>query len=457
MEKIVAAGGSCEISESLWAHRDHGRVADAARSRTTTGATRPAQTVPIGRPIANTRIYVLDPQGEPVPVGVAGELYIAGDGVTAGYVNQPERTAERFVPEAVWSRRRIRGCIALATWCGTSPTATLNSSAGSTIRSRFAVSASSWAKSRPCWCGMRGVKQAVVSGAARRAGESRWWPTSWAPRAHDELRNYLRGQLARLHGAVGHRLNSEAAAECQRENRSPGAAEARGCAIGAKGTCLHRARRAKKWLLRSGTEVLKRDGIGVEDNFFEIGGHSLLATQIASRLREHFRIPVAGADGVRGSDHRRHWRDGWTVARREEQGLVPPPITPVPRNGPLPLSFAQERLWVLDQIEPNNPLYNIPRTLRIRGALKIAALEKALNEIVRRHESQRTTFAAKDGHPVQVIAPSLDNSPGQCTTSPVLPRVAAKKRRAALPRKKLCGLSIWSKARWCAPVCFGWR
>ncbi len=153
-------------------------------------------------------------------------------------------------------------------------------------------------------------------------------------------------------------------------------------------------------------EVLKRDGIGVEDNFFEIGGHSLLATQIASRLREHFSIPVAVrtvfecptiAELARRLDS----------ARREEQGLVPPPIQPVPRDRDLPLSFAQERLWVLDQMEPNNPLYNIPRAMRMKGALQPAALEKALNEIVRRHESQRTTFVSRDGHPVQVIASSV--------------------------------------------------
>ena len=83
------------------------------------------------------------------------------------------------------------------------------------------------------------------------------------------------------------------------------------------------------------------------------------------------------------------------------------PSQPVPTQGPLPLSFAQERLWVLDQMEPNNPLYNIPRALRLKGAVAGCGRWKGrLNEIVRRHESQRTTFAVKDGHPVQVIAPS---------------------------------------------------
>ncbi len=153
-------------------------------------------------------------------------------------------------------------------------------------------------------------------------------------------------------------------------------------------------------------EVLKRDGLGVEDNFFEIGGHSLLATQIASRLREHFKTPVP-VRAIFDSPSIAELASRMDAARREEQGMVPPPITPVPRNEDLPLSFAQERLWVLDQIEPNNPLYNIPRTLRMRGPLRVDALEGAINEIVRRHESQRTTFTVKDGNPVQIIASEL--------------------------------------------------
>src|SRR5207247_10818698 len=93
---------------------------------------------------------------------------------------------------------------------------------------------------------------------------------------------------------------------------------------------------------------------------------------------------------------------------RREPGLTQiPPITKVSRDQALPLSFAQQRLWVLDQMEPNNPLYNIPRRLRMHGALNVDALTEALNEIVRRHDSQRTTFATRNGQPVQVIAPSL--------------------------------------------------
>ncbi len=153
-------------------------------------------------------------------------------------------------------------------------------------------------------------------------------------------------------------------------------------------------------------EVLRCDRVGTQDNFFDLGGHSLLATQVISRIRRALNIDLP----------LRTLFESPTVAslaeyidtnRCEPDATQVPPITRVSRDQHLPLSFSQQRLWVLDQMEPNNPLYNIPRRLRMRGALDVDALTNALNEIVQRHESQRTTFAVQNGKPIQVIAPTL--------------------------------------------------
>jgi acyl-CoA synthetase (AMP-forming)/AMP-acid ligase II/acyl carrier protein len=151
------------------------------------------------------------------------------------------------------------------------------------------------------------------------------------------------------------------------------------------------------------SDVLRVDRVGTEDDFFELGGHSLSATQVVSRIRHnlHVDLPVRSlfeAPTVAGLARAVEQR------QRGEKGLLAPPLLPVSRNQRLPLSFAQQRLWVLDQIEPNNPLYNFPTPMRLRGTLNVAALESALNGIVARHEILRTNYDAENGQPFQVIA-----------------------------------------------------
>jgi acyl carrier protein len=150
-------------------------------------------------------------------------------------------------------------------------------------------------------------------------------------------------------------------------------------------------------------EVLRKEAVGVDDDFFALGGHSLLATRLLARvqnalgvvlpLRAVFEGPTVAELAVRVEETRR-------------AGLpVLPPVVRVDRDRPLPLSFAQERLWFLDRLEGGSAPYNIPAALRLTGALDATALERALGEIVRRHESLRTVFREVEGGAVQVIAP----------------------------------------------------
>jgi len=156
-------------------------------------------------------------------------------------------------------------------------------------------------------------------------------------------------------------------------------------------------------------EVLKIEGVGVDDNFFELGGHSLSAMQVIARVKQALKIDVplravfeaptvaAFAEKVEG-------------LQRSELGLVVPPIVAVPRGRPLALSFAQQRLWFMAQMDPGNPLYNAPRAIRMKGTLNVAAFEQALGALVQRHEVFRTTFAMVDDEPVQVIAAAAEMS-----------------------------------------------
>jgi acyl carrier protein len=143
--------------------------------------------------------------------------------------------------------------------------------------------------------------------------------------------------------------------------------------------------------------------IGIHDNFFHLGGHSLLATQVVSRLREAFQVDIPlrrifELPTVAGLTQ------SIELTRRVGHTLAAPAILPVQHDGDPPLSFAQQRLWFIDQLDPGNSVYNFPAAVRLTGPLDLAALKKSLNEIVRRHEVLRTTFVTVDGHPGQVIS-----------------------------------------------------
>jgi len=152
-------------------------------------------------------------------------------------------------------------------------------------------------------------------------------------------------------------------------------------------------------------EVLKLQEVEVDANFFDLGGHSLLATQVVSRLRAAFGVEV----------HLRSLFESPTVrglaeqideALKAKEGIAMPPLQPAKRNGDLPLSYAQQRLWFLDQLEPESTFYNCPVAMRLSGPLNVTALEQTFAEVIRRHEVLRTSFPAQDGAPVQVITPA---------------------------------------------------
>ncbi len=151
-------------------------------------------------------------------------------------------------------------------------------------------------------------------------------------------------------------------------------------------------------------QVLSLDQVWVDDNFFELGGHSLLATQVISRARELFSVELT----VRALFEQPTVRGLSAVVDDQvlaATGLTRPPIVARERQGPMRLSFAQQRLWFIEQMEPETPLYNIAGAVRLDGELDNRALERAINEVVRRHETLRTSIQSKDGVGVQVVEP----------------------------------------------------
>ncbi len=207
---------------------------------------------------------------------------------------------------------------------------------------------------------------------------------------------------------------------------------------------------AEELVAQALAQVLRVDRVGREESFFDLGGHSLLAAQAASRLRATFGVELP----------LRALFETPTVAELARRitalrsGAAPagaPPLTPLPPEPETPLSFAQERLWFLHQIDPLSPAFNLPFVIRITGPLRPAALVASLNDLVQRHEPLRTRFPAMVGRPVQRIAPP-EHRPLPCLDLSALPQALAEpeSRRLAAEQVRLpFDLEGGPPVRWC--------
>ncbi|HEX2569781.1 MAG TPA: non-ribosomal peptide synthase/polyketide synthase [Polyangia bacterium] len=394
-------------------------------------------TVPLGRPIANTRVYVLDEHIEPVPVGVAGELYTGGDGLAHGYVSRPELTAERFIPDPFAGDfggepgARLYRTGDRVRW---RPDGTLEFVGRLDFQIKLRGFRIELGEIEAVLAEHPAVRQVVV--VAREAASGGKQLVAYvvpqdaaATVVTDELRSFLQGRLPEyMVPSVFVVLPALPLTPTGKLDRRALPAPEMTAAVR-----THVAPRtpAEELLADLWADVLRRPRVSVEDNFFELGGHSLLATQLVSRIRLAFRIelPVRAlfeAPTVAALAQR---IEG---ARQGSPGTEALPLGPVPRTGELPLSFAQQRLWFLDQFEPGNPFYNVPAAVRLTGRLDVPALARSLAEVVRRHEALRTHFELRDGEPVQVIAPHVDLrlDPIDLTTLPAERREARARELA---------------------------
>jgi amino acid adenylation domain-containing protein len=355
--------------------------------------------IPLGRAIANTRLYVLDANRQPLPVGARGELYIGGDGVSAGYLDDPQRTTDRFVPDPFVPGSTLYRSGDIVRYLADGNVEFLERIDDQVKIRGFRVELGEVQAALETH---EAVQRAVVLARDDQRGERRMlgWVVAKDGTAisGNKLRDYLKQRLPEYMVPVKIMILLQLPLTRNGKVDRQALPEPEAVTVSLQPRTTMEEMVAAVW-----NEVLGREQIGMDENFFEIGGHSLLATQIVARLRNRLGQPVA----VRTLFDRPTIAElalELTKAQIEELKCAPPPIPRAPRNGSLPLSFAQERLWMLDQFEPRNPLYNVPRAWRLKGPLNKAALGHALNEIVRRHESQRTTFATRNGYPVQVVS-----------------------------------------------------
>jgi len=369
--------------------------------------------VPVGKTIPNCCAYVLDASFEPVPVGVPGYVYMAGPNVSRGYLNWPDRTAASFLPDpfaeamGYGTGQRMYRQGDIGRWLPTGDLEYLGRADDQVKIRGFRV--------EPDEVGTvlarhPAVKDCVVLVKSdgpmgkRLVGYLTLVPGRDA--TVRELRDFLRETLPdhmvpaalvlldTLPLTSNGRVDQRALPEPSYDRP-----ESEGGYVAPKTA-------AEEILEGIWCEVLGLSRVGSGDDFFDLGGHSLLGTQVVSRAREQFRMELplrALFENPTLSGLARRIED----LRRAGPAAGSPRIEPIPRGDRLPLSFAQQRLWFLDQLEPGTATYNIPQALHLQYELHVPALAEALSEVAGRHEALRTTFSAVDGRPYQVVHPPL--------------------------------------------------
>ncbi|MFJ7209114.1 amino acid adenylation domain-containing protein [Streptomyces sp. NPDC098789] len=405
--RVVNSAG---VAEAAFCNNEHLVPEDAG-----------AGPVHYGRPLLNQRLLVLDTLLRPVPVGVPGELCVAGEGLARGYLGRPGLTAERFVPhphgrapgERLYrtgdlARRRADGELEL-----------LGRSDNQVKIRGFRVEPG---EVTAVLLGHPAVADAVVVARGSGPGERRlaayWVPAARpdatrpdatsqdaAPASGAELAAWLRERLpAHLVPALWTELAALPLSPNGKVDRTalPEPAAAPDTADRLAPRTPDEAAVAAIW-----QRLLELPEVGVLDDFFALGGHSLLANRLVSglraefavevRLREVFAAPTVAAQAA---------LIGRLRSAEGDPAPAPlPPVTPADRSRPLPLSFAQQRMWLFDRFAPGNPAYHVPTAVRIDGPLDPVALAAALRALMARHEVLRTVVAETDGAPVQRVLP----------------------------------------------------
>ncbi|WP_038742770.1 non-ribosomal peptide synthetase, partial [Burkholderia pseudomallei] len=387
----------------------------------------------IGRPIANTRVYVLDAWLRPAPIGVAGELYIGGVQVARGYLNRPELTRERFIDDPFVAGGRLYKTGDLARWRTDGKLEYLG-------RNDFQVKIRGFrielGEIEAQLAKVADVREVVVlardsaaevhDSATEHATPNALSPspetstataaaTATATAPEKRLVAYYTGDadVAALRAQAAQHLPSymvpSAYVRLDAWPLTPnGKLDRRALPAPADDAYARAEYEAPQGAKEEALAVIWRELLHVErvsrhDNFFELGGHSLLAVQLVSRLRQALSVEVA-----LGTVFDAPVLSALASRLDDNTAEVLPPIPLAPRDGRIALSLAQQRLWFLTQLEGVSEAYHMSGAVRLDGPLNREVLQRALNRIVMRHEALRTCFAREEGEPIQVIQPHAD-------------------------------------------------
>ncbi|MGA4358545.1 amino acid adenylation domain-containing protein, partial [Ralstonia nicotianae] len=357
--------------------------------------------VPIGRPIANTQMYVLDAYQQPVPLGVTGEIYIGGAGVARGYLNRPELTAERFMenPFHGEGRERMYRTGDLGRWL---PDGSLEyqGRADAQVKLRGFRIELGEIEARLSQCA--GVSEAVVAVREDVPGEQRlvaYYVSGEAIEAQT-LREQLQSRLPEymVPAAYVRLEHLPLTPNGKLDRKGLPAPEGQAYASTAYEAPQGEVEQTLAGIWQT---LLGVERVGRHDDFFALGGHSLQAVRLVAQVRTQL-----GAELGLTELFAQPSLSAVAQAIVRGQGSALPAITAADRGAPLPLSFAQQRLWFLAQMEGGSEAYHIPVGLRLKGELDEDALRRSLDRIVARHEALRTRFVAEDGQAVQLIVPA---------------------------------------------------
>lgn len=355
--------------------------------------------VPLGHAVRNTQMYVLDQHCHPVPRGVAGELYIAGVGVARGYLNCPDLTAERFLPDPFGEGTRMYRTGDLVRWHADSGLEYLGRIDHQIKLRGFRIETGE-IESALLEC--EPIQQALVVACDDPRGQLQlvaYVVGDGTPRDESGLRRHLEACLPKP-------MIPAAFVWLDRMPLSPNGKVDRKAlpapALPSRQTTYVAPRAGLEQSVAAiFADVLALERVGADDDFFHLGGHSLLAMRVIERLRKTLGHELPLQDLF-------EYPTAALVAGRLASP-VKPDAAPAPalrrsdRGGAAPLSFAQERLWFLDRLGMGGITYNVPWSLRLEGSLDVQALELAIAEVLCRHASLRTRFADRDGKPEQIV------------------------------------------------------